>query len=66
MATIYAGTNGYLDTIPTEQVRAFVIGLRQYLSTNEYTELVSSTGNFDEKIENLLKDALSTYLSEFS
>jgi F-type H+-transporting ATPase subunit alpha len=66
VATIYAGTNGYLDTIPTEQVRAFVIGLRQYLSTNEYTELVSSTGNFDEKIENLLKDALSTYLSEFS
>lgn len=66
VATIYAGTNGYLDTIPTEQVRAFVIGLRQYLSTNEYTELVSSTGNFDEKIENLLKDTLSTYLSEFS
>lgn len=66
VATIYAGTNGYLDKIPTNQVRAFVIGLRQYLSNSEYTELVSSTGNFDEKIENLLKDALSTYLSEFS
>nr|YP_009306236.1 ATP synthase CF1 subunit alpha [Derbesia sp. WEST4838]AOP19140.1 ATP synthase CF1 subunit alpha [Derbesia sp. WEST4838] len=66
VATIYAGTNGYLDTIPTEQVRSFVIGLRQYLANSEYTELVSSTGIFDEKIENLLQEALSSYLTEFS
>ena len=65
VATIYAGTNGYLDTIATEQVRSFVTGLRQYLSTTKYTELVMSKGIFDEEIESLLKDALSNYLAEF-
>jgi len=66
VATIYAGTNGYLDTVPIEQVRSFVSGLRQYLSNTKYTDLVMSTGGFDTEVENLLKEALSTYLSEFA
>ncbi len=66
VATIYAGTNGYLDTIAVEQVRAFVTGLRQYLSTNKYTEIITSTNVFSEEAETLLKEALNTYLKEFS
>ena len=66
VATIYAGTNGYLDSVPVEQVRAFVTGLRQYLSTNKYTEIIMSTNTFSEEAETLLKDALETYLKEFA
>nr|YP_009326901.1 ATP synthase subunit alpha [Codium simulans]ANJ70838.1 ATP synthase subunit alpha [Codium simulans] len=67
VATIYAGTNGYLDRIPTEQVRTFVSGLRQYLSTNKYTELMENNNNiFSQEIENLLKEALTNYLDEFN
>ena len=66
VATIYAGTNGYLDTISVDQVRAFVTGLRQYLLTNKYTEMVTSTNTFNEEAESLLKEALNNYLTEFS
>nr|YP_009330304.1 ATP synthase subunit alpha [Lambia antarctica]ANN39068.1 ATP synthase subunit alpha [Lambia antarctica] len=65
VATIYAGTNGYLDSVPVEQVRAFVTGLRQFLSTNKYTEIIDSTSTFSEEAETLLKEALETYLKEF-
>lgn len=66
VATIYAGTNGFLDKIPVEQVRSFVTGLRQYLSTNRYTDIVTSSGVFSEEAETLLKEALENYLQEFS
>nr|YP_009130439.1 ATP synthase CF1 alpha subunit [Bryopsis plumosa]CEO90969.1 ATP synthase CF1 alpha subunit [Bryopsis plumosa] len=66
VATIYAGTNGYLDTVPVEQVRSFVTGLRQYLSTNKYTDIIMSTNTFSEEAETLLKEALETYLKEFA
>lgn len=66
VATIYAGTNGYLDQIPTEQVRTFVSGLRQYLATNKYTQLMETNNNFTNEIENLLKEALTNYLDEFN
>ena len=67
VATIYAGTNGYLDKIPVDQVRSFLIGLRQYLSTKkaEYGESVKSTNNFDEKAEKLLKEGIQEYTEEF-
>nr|YP_009532749.1 ATP synthase CF1 subunit alpha [Pedobesia claviformis]AYC65275.1 ATP synthase CF1 subunit alpha [Pedobesia claviformis] len=66
VATIYAGTNGYLDSIPTDQVRVFVSGLRQYLNNSEFQKVVSETGEFTEQTENLLKDSLQTYINEFS
>src|SRR5574338_1621322 len=44
VACIYAGTNGYLDVIPVDRVRAFLVGLRQYLVLNkpQYGEVVRS------------------------
>ena len=66
VATIYAGTNGYLDTVSVEQVRSFVTGLRQFLSTNKYTDIIMSTNTFSEEAETLLKEALDTYLKEFA
>nr|AIT93464.1 CF1 alpha subunit of ATP synthase [Prasiolopsis sp. SAG 84.81] len=68
VATIYAGTNGYLDKIAVDDVRSFLVGLREYLATNkaEYEKLVSSSNAFDEKAETLLKEAIKDFTETFS
>ena len=67
VASIYAGTNGYLDKFQVEQVRAFLIGLRQFLATrkSEYGEIIRSTNVFDDKAEKLLIEAITEYSEEF-
>ncbi len=67
VATIYAGTNGYLDKIPVDQVRSFLVGLREYLSTSKakYGEIVQSTNAFSDEAETLLKEAIKDYTEEF-
>ena len=67
VASIYAGTNGYLDVLSVEQVRSFLVGLRQYLVTNKpkYGDIVRSTNAFNDEAQNLLKEALKEYTEEF-
>ncbi len=67
VATIYAGTNGYLDKIQVDQVRSFLIGFREYLSTSKakYGEIVQSTNAFSDEAETLLKEAIKDYTEEF-
>ncbi len=67
VASIYAGTNGYLDKIDVDKVRAFLIGLRQYLPTNKskYVEILRSTKTFSDEAQTLLKEALVEYTEEF-
>ena len=67
VASIYTGTNGYLDKFEVDQVRAFLIGLRRYLanSNSKYGEIVRSTLAFTPEAESLLKAAVSEYLNEF-
>lgn len=67
VATIYAGTNGYLDKIAVDQVRSFLVGLREYLSTSKpkYGELVHSSNAFSSEAETLLKEAIKDYTEEF-
>ena len=65
VATIYAGTNGYLDGLEVEKVRTFLAGLRQYLSTHPYTDALESTQILAGEAEACLKEALETYLKEF-
>ena len=68
VASIYAGTNGYLDSIPADRVRAFLVGLRQYLATNKpkYGEILRSTNALTDEAQVILKEALKEYLDEFS
>lgn len=68
VATIYAGTNGYLDNIKVEKVRPFLIGLREFLVTRKakYGEILQSTSTFTEEAESLLKEALKEFSEEFS
>jgi F-type H+/Na+-transporting ATPase subunit alpha len=65
VSTIYAGTNGYLDSIPVNQVRSFLIELRQYLVTSKpkYGEIIRETQAFTDEAETLLKDGLTELLN---
>lgn len=67
VATIYAGTNGYLDKIQVDQVRSFLVGLREYLGTSKakYGEIVQSTNTFSDEAQTLLKEAIKDYTEEF-
>ena len=53
VATIYAGTNGYLDKIEVEQVKSFLIGLRDFLASNKpkFGEIIQSTNTFTEEFK---------------
>jgi F-type H+-transporting ATPase subunit alpha len=68
VASIYTGTNGYLDKIEVASVRAFLIGLRAYLSSNypKYAEILSSTLTLTPEAEGLLKQAIADYTAEFA
>lgn len=67
VASIYAGTNGYVDSLEVGQVRDFMTGLRQYLGTKQpkYGEIIRSTLTFTPEAEGLLKGAITDYLAEF-
>lgn len=68
VATIYAGTNGYLDKIQVESVRPFLMGLREFLANrkSKYGEILKSTNTFTDEAETLLKEALKEFGEEFS
>ena len=64
VCTIYAGTNGYLDAVPVNEVRSFLIELRQYLKSSKpkFGELVRTSNAFSEESETLLKEGLTEVL----
>ena len=65
VSTIYAGTNGYLDTVPVAEVRTFLVELRQYLNANKpkYGEILRDTEAFSEEAETLLQEGLTELLN---
>ena len=67
VATIYAGTNGYLDKIEVEQVKSFLIGLRDFLASNKpkFGEIIQSTNTFTEEAQAVLKEAITEFTEEF-
>ncbi|HEY9647039.1 MAG TPA: F0F1 ATP synthase subunit alpha [Chroococcidiopsis sp.] len=67
VAIIYAGINGYLDEIPTEQVSSFAQSFREYLKTSkaEYLETIRTEKQLSEKAETLLKEAIADYKKTF-
>jgi F-type H+-transporting ATPase subunit alpha len=67
VALIYAGINGYLDDIPTEQITKFAAGFREYLrnSKPKYMEIVQSQKELNGDAEGLLKEAIAEYKQSF-
>lgn len=68
VASIYAGTNGYLDDIPLDKVATFKQGFVAYLANNkaEYGEIVGKEKKLTPEAEALLKDAIAEYKQAFS
>ncbi len=66
-ASIYAGTKGYLDSLPAEQVRPFVSGLRSYIAQqhSSFNDIIAKTQTFTPEAETILKQAITQYLEEF-
>jgi F-type H+-transporting ATPase subunit alpha len=60
VTTIYAGTNGYLDKLAIDQVRPFLVELRQNLATNKanYGQMIRETEAFSLEAETILKETL--------
>nr|QKV46629.1 ATP synthase CF1 subunit alpha [Bolbitis subcordata] len=60
VATIYTGVNGYLDVPEVEQVKRFLVQLREYVITSKpkFGEITRSAKVFTEQAETLLKEAI--------
>lgn len=67
VATIYTGINGYLDDIEVENVRAFLVGLREYINTTKpnFRQIIDSTKTFTSEAESILKAAILEYKKNF-
>lgn len=67
VAVIYAGTNGYLDDVPTDKVTEFVQGMRDDLKANysKYGELVREEKKLGDEAEGILKSAIADYKKSF-
>lgn len=67
VAIIYAGTNGYLDDVPIEQVTKFTKGLREFLrnSKPQFGESIRSEKKMGDEAEAMLKEAIAEYKKNF-
>src|SRR4051812_45435547 len=63
VALIYAGTNGYLDTVEVDHVRAYETGLYQFLDTRRAQLLASLSEK--KQIDDQIKADLTQTLKEF-
>lgn len=63
---IYAGTNGYLDTLPVSNIAKFVDNFRNFISIKDtrYLELVKKEKKLSNESETLLKQAIEVTLKE--
>ncbi|HEY8418540.1 MAG TPA: F0F1 ATP synthase subunit alpha [Limnochordales bacterium] len=67
VVVIYAATNGYLDSLPVEQVRKFEAGFLQFLRTErpEILEEIRTTGQLAQELEEKLKKAIVDFKERF-
>lgn len=67
VATIFAGTNGYLDSVPVEEIRPFLTGFRQYISTNatKFCETIRESQTFSPEAQELLTKAIEDYKEQY-
>ena len=66
VALIYAGTNGYLDSLPVPSIPAFVVGLQEYLMVKDtrFVESVKASKKLSPADEELLKEAIAKIKQE--
>ena len=64
---VYAGTNGYVDSIPIDRVKAFEKGLLEHLANNHPAvgETIRTSKKFEAETEQRLKKAIEEYKANF-
>lgn len=66
VASIWAGTHGYLDDVPVADVARFERGMLDYLhGRTDVLKTIAQTGLLDDDTEAALKTGVETYLKSF-
>jgi F-type H+-transporting ATPase subunit alpha len=66
VAIIYAGVNGYLDDIPTDQIASFEADFLKYLRANtDVLKSISETGKIDDEANATLIKSIQDFKSTF-
>lgn len=66
VASVWAGTNGYLDPIPVEQVHEFEAGMLDYLKRNTSAlSTIRDTGKLEGDTEDELRRGIEAFQQEF-
>jgi F-type H+-transporting ATPase subunit alpha len=65
---IFAGVNGYLDTIPVDKILTWEADFLAHLKTNEADLLatIDKEGALSKDLESRLKDVVQTFTKSFS
>jgi F-type H+-transporting ATPase subunit alpha len=60
---IFAGTQGFLDDIPVEQLRTFLVDLRQYVKSEhpEVPQAIRDEKVLDDRNEEILRNAITDF-----
>jgi F-type H+/Na+-transporting ATPase subunit alpha len=68
VAIIYAGTNGYLDNIPTHEVRAFETELYKFIETRspELFKDIAARKQLDDQLKASLDRAVKEFAGDFA
>lgn len=66
VCSIWAGTNGYMDDIPVEEVRRFEHEMLSYLKTStQVPQTIRQTGDLDTKTETELREAVERFRTKY-
>ena len=68
VAIIYAGTNGYLDAVPVAELRAFEMGLYQFMEGRHPAVLrgIVEKRQLDDQLKGALDAAVKEFAGEFA
>ncbi len=68
VAILFAGSNGYLDDVPVEDIRRFEAELYQYLdnSKSEILKAIKDKKQIDDTLKGQMNDALKEFKGRFS
>ena len=68
VVSIYAGTNGYLDTIPTNRVTEYEEQMLSFMrhEHGDVLKTIATTGKFEDDVRDKVKTALETFAKQFA
>ena len=68
VASIFAGTNGYIDSVPVDRVTEYEAAMLSYLRSDHADVLatIRDTGKFEDEVKGKLKAALDTFAKQFA